>query len=78
MSSGEVVERYIAQATTGRGADQLADPDGFRDEIALTRLWGYSIGDGQVAPGVRSLGVAVHEADGAPLFAISLTGRQPD
>ena len=73
-SSDEIVERYIAEATTGHGADQLADLEGFREEIALTRQRGYSIDDEEDAPGVRCLGVAVRGADGAPLFAISLTG----
>ena len=69
-----VVEEYIVKAITGREPDQLADPEGFRKEIALTRLRGYSIDDEEDSPGVRCVGAAVCGAGGVPLFAISLTG----
>ena len=73
-SSDQAVEEYIARATAGRGPVRLADPEAFREEIALTRRRGYAIDDEEDAPGVRCLGVAIRGAGGAPLFAISLTG----
>jgi IclR family transcriptional regulator, KDG regulon repressor len=73
-SSDQVVEEYIARATAGRGPVRLADPEAFREEIALTRRRGYAIDDEEDAPGVRCLGVAIRGAGGAPLFAISVTG----
>jgi IclR family transcriptional regulator, KDG regulon repressor len=73
-SPDHVLETFIARSVTGRGETQLADPRRFREEIARTRERGYSIDDEEDSIGVRCLGVAVRGADGAPLFAMSMTG----
>lgn len=73
-SSDWVLEEFIARSMKSRDDTFLADPPHFREEIARTRDRGYSIDDEEDSIGVRCLGVAVHGAGGAPLFAMSMTG----
>lgn len=70
------LEEYIA-GVVKRDVTSSFDLPAFRREIALTRARGFSIDDEDDSVGVRCLGVAVLGADGAPLFAISITGPSP-
>lgn len=73
-TSERALEEFIARSLTARGAYRITDPRRFREEIARTRLRGFSLDDEEDSIGVRCLGVAVRGAGGAPLFAISMTG----
>src|SRR5690348_13609627 len=66
-----VVDRYL------RHMDGGVDPGALWDEVGRDRARGYSIDDEEDSVGVRCLGVAVRGADGAPVFAFSLTGPSP-
>jgi len=70
----DTVETYIAHAGRIDGEFALVDARALRDEIAATRLRGYSRDDEEDAVGVRCIGAAVRTAGGSPLFAVSLTG----
>ncbi len=72
-----VLDDYLAYAVSDDAPIRVADLAALRLEIAKTRARGYSIDDEEDSIGVRCLGVAVLGADGAPLFAISLTGPSP-
>lgn len=76
-SSDEVLEDYLAHATSPAATVRVTDPDAVRAEIALTRSRGYAVDNEEDSIGVRCLGVAILGAGGAPLFAISLTGPSP-
>lgn len=73
-SDTETVEAYLAHAGRIDGEFVLVDAGALRDEIAATRVRGYSRDDEEDAVGVRCIGAAVRTAGGAPLFAVSLTG----
>lgn len=68
------LEAYISQAGKRTDGYALTDPAGLREAIALARLQGFSIDDGESSPGVRCLAAAIRGVDGRPLFALSLTG----
>ena len=68
------LEAYIALAQLRPAPYTLADPGALWADVAFARERGYSIDDGESAPGVRCLAVAIRGADDRPLFALSLTG----
>lgn len=73
----DTVERYIAAAGELDPPMGLANSGRFRDLVAQTRARGFSLDDEDDSIGVRCIGVAVRGPDGAPLFAISITGPSP-
>ncbi|MFM9106940.1 MAG: IclR family transcriptional regulator [Chloroflexota bacterium] len=73
-SDRDSLDQYIRYALTLTGAEAMTDPDRFREELRQIAAAGYSVDDEEASPGVRCLGMAIRGADGAPLFAISVTG----
>jgi DNA-binding IclR family transcriptional regulator len=66
----------IASVLT-RNAAWLKDFDGFTAEalmrlVAQTRARGYAFNDGLIVPAMNAIAVPVRDADGRPLFALSL------
>lgn len=64
-------------AVIERNADWLRDFDGFtadvlRRLVERTRCEGYAFNDGLIVPAMNAIAVPVHDADGRPLFALSL------
>jgi IclR family pca regulon transcriptional regulator len=55
---------------TGR---TLTDPDALRAELADVRARGWSLVDGELEPGLRSLAAPVHGSDGAVVAAINIS-----
>ncbi|GGF33858.1 IclR family transcriptional regulator [Aliidongia dinghuensis] len=60
-----------------RNADWLKDFSGFTADAILrlverTRADGHAFNDGLIVPAMNAVAVAVHDADGRPLFALSL------
>jgi DNA-binding IclR family transcriptional regulator len=60
-----------------RNAVWLKDFDGFTADavtrlVERTRAQGYAFNDGLIVPAMNAIAVTVHDADGRPLFALSL------
>jgi DNA-binding IclR family transcriptional regulator len=60
-----------------RNAVWLKDFDGFTADVvtrlvARTRAEGYAFNDGLIVPAMKAIAVTVHDAEGRPLFALSL------
>lgn len=68
------VEEYLARGdlTASYGAAHAADA--VRARVAQTRRLGYAVNPGLLVEGSWGLGAAVFDADGAPRWALSLTG----
>jgi DNA-binding IclR family transcriptional regulator len=64
-------------AVLARNAGWLKDFDGFTADaltrlVERTRAQGYAFNDGLIVPAMNAIAVAVRDADGRPLFALSL------
>lgn len=70
----EMVAAYIAHARVLAPPFRLSDEDRLRADLRRVRERGFSLDDEESSAGIRCLGVPILGADGAPLFALSITG----
>ena len=56
-----------------RTGDGPSGPAELRDLLREVRVRGLAIEDGEVTPGLRSVGAAVHDAAGWPIAAVAAT-----
>jgi DNA-binding IclR family transcriptional regulator len=70
-----------AAAFTQRSGSGPSRPSELRDVLREARARGHAVEDGEVTPGLRSVGAAVHDAAGWPIAAVAVTwptGSGPD
>lgn len=70
----DVVMAYIAHARLLDLPFRLCDEEGLQADLRRVRERGFSLDDEESSAGIRCLGVPILGADGAPLFALSITG----
>lgn len=70
----EVLRSYLIHARSLPAPSRLVDDALFMADVARARERGYSLDDEESTAGVRCLGVPILGTDGAPLFALSITG----
>ncbi len=70
----DAVAAYVAYARLLPAPYRLRDEDRLLADLRQTRERGFSLDDEESSAGIRCLGVPILGADGAPLFALSITG----
>lgn len=68
------IDRIIRTSLTRMTVMSRTDPEELRAELAAIRRDGYAIADGDIITGVAAIGAPVHDARGAVLAAVSLSG----
>ncbi len=73
--SEEVKEQYLAGLTLHkRTARTIADLDGLREELALTKKRGYGMDDEEFTAGIGCMAVPVFDGEGQCMAALGITG----
>lgn len=67
-------EAYLERAGLAEGWGDKHGPDPLADRIAAAQELGYAVNPGLVVEGSWGIGAAVFDRDGAPAWALSLTG----
>jgi DNA-binding IclR family transcriptional regulator len=70
----DAVAAYVAHARMFPAPYQLHDVDRLMTDLRRVRDLGFSLDDEESSAGIRCLGVPILGVDGAPLFALSITG----
>lgn len=73
-SNDDTIDEYLANYALEPLTDRtITDPDLFRAELARIREQGYAVLDQELEPGLRSIAVPVHAADGGVVAAANLS-----
>lgn len=72
-ATARAVLPHLAETEQARLLGEAVTP-AMRDEFAATRLRGYAVNDGDIAPGAVALAAAIVSRQGVPAGALVLTG----